>query len=61
MRKQMYRVLKPEYEQTGERTMDGRPVWRVKEWIELGLARNMEDAKRLHAAPVLVPVPVTTH
>jgi hypothetical protein len=51
----MYRVLKPEYEQTGERLPDGRPVWRVKEWVDLGRADSMEDAKRLHAAPVLEP------
>jgi hypothetical protein len=51
----MYRVLKPEYEMTGERTLDGRPIYRVS-WADLGLARDMADAKRLHSAPVLEPV-----
>ena len=51
----MFRVLKPDYEMTGERTPDGRPIYRVREWIELGLARDMDDAKRLHGCPVLEP------
>lgn len=51
----MYQVMKPEFEPTGERTPDGRIVFRVREWVVLGLAKDMEDAKRLHPAPVLVP------
>ena len=51
-----YRVLKPEFEKTGEQMPDGRPIYRVKQWIELGLATSMQHAKRLHPTPVLVPV-----
>lgn len=51
----MFQVLKPEYHLTGERLADGRAVYRV-EWVRLGTANSMEDARRLHPFPILEPV-----
>ena len=49
----MFRVLRAEYEQTGERTTSGQPFYRVARWVQIGTAHSMEEAKRLHPCPVL--------
>lgn len=49
----MYQVLKPIYEKTGDLTPSGKEYWRVRDWQIIGTAKNMEDAKRRHYAPVL--------
>lgn len=54
----VYRVLKAKYAKTGETTLDaeGRVIkWqKVAEWLHLGFADGMEDAKRkFGGAPVL--------
>jgi hypothetical protein len=46
----MYRVLRPKYEKTGETTLSSDDkvlnVVRVVEWIELGIACDMDDANK---------------
>lgn len=48
-----YKVLRPDFAPTFEKTPQGQTVFRVHRWVELGTAVDMADAKRLHPTPVL--------
>jgi hypothetical protein len=48
-----YRVIRPVFESAGT-TREGYQTFRVAEWVHVGYARDMEDAKRqFGGAPVL--------
>lgn len=52
----MYRVLKPRYEKTGEvtQTPEGPMRWHRVIWVDVGMARDMPDAKaKFGGYPVL--------
>lgn len=53
----MFRVLRPYFERTDETfVVEGKTVhyWRLAKWIEIGRAKDIQDAKRRYGgSPVL--------